>query len=329
MADNEGTDSPVETEPTDDAGDPDADASPNDEQDSRDPSAAAGDGEVAETDVEADTVGEAVTDPDGDETDVGGVVEDERELIDRVAEHDEDLGDAVSDLVDWTFGLQDRTAELESEVESLESEVEELEATVEQKDEEIEDLTSRLKRKQADFQNYKKRAKKRQEGIKDRATEDLVERLVDVRNDLVRAIESDHEDVESLREGVEMILREFDRVLDDEGVEEIDPDPGETVDPQRHEVMMQVDSARPEGAIHDVYDSGYEMGGKVLQPARVTVSNGADHDPEGDDGDSPDDSDDSETDDDSADSETDDEDAGDDSDEEDAGDEPKEADGAA
>ena len=279
MADNEGTDSSVETEASGDVGDPDADASPADEQESPDPSAAAGDGETAQTGVDAGPTAEVVTELGDDEVDVGGV-EDERELIDRVAEHDEDLGDAVSELVDWTFELQDRTAELESEIESLES-------AVEEKDEEIDDLTSRLKRKQADFQNYKKRAKKRQDQIKERATEDLVERLVDVRNDLVRAIESDHEDVESFRDGVEMTLREFDRVLDDEDVEEIDPDPGEEVDPVRHEVMMQVDSARPEGAIHDVYDSGYEMAGKVLQAARVTVSNGADHDPEGDDEDTP------------------------------------------
>jgi len=273
MADNEGTDSSVETEASGDVADSDADAPPADEQESPDPSAAAGDGETAQTGVDAGPTAEVVTELGDDEVDVGGVVEDERELIDRVAEHDEDLGDAVSELVDWTFELQDRNAELEAEIESLESEIEE-------QDDEIDDLTARLKRKQADFQNYKKRAKKRQDQIKERATEDLVERLVDVRNDLVRAIESDHEDVESFREGVEMTLREFDRVLDDEDVEEIDPDPGDEVDPQRHEVMMQVDSARPEGAIHDVYDSGYEMAGKVLQAARVTVSNGADHDPE-------------------------------------------------
>jgi molecular chaperone GrpE len=279
MADNEGTDSPVDAEASGDAGDPDADAPVADEQESPDSAAVDGDGETAATDAEAETTAEVVTEPTGDEADVGSVVEDERELIDRVAEHDEDLGDAVSELVDWALETRDRNADLETEVDDLENAVDELEATVEEQADEIDDLKSRLKRKQADFQNYKKRAKKRQDQIKERATEDLVERLVDVRNDLVRAIESDHEDVESFREGVEMTLREFDRVLDDEDVEEIAPDPGDEVDPQRHEVMVQVDSQHPEGAIHDVYDSGYEMAGKVLQPARVTVSNGVDHDP--------------------------------------------------
>ncbi|ELY66445.1 nucleotide exchange factor GrpE [Natronococcus jeotgali] len=152
--------------------------------------------------------------------------------------------------------------------------VEQLRAELEEAEAEIEDLEGRLKRKQADFQNYKKRAKKRQEQMKDRATEDLVERLVGVRDNLKRALEEDSDDVESLREGVEMTLREFDRVLDEEDVSEIDPEPGTETDPQRHEVMMRVDSDQPEGTVADVYTPGYEMGEKVIQNAQVTVSNG-------------------------------------------------------
>ncbi len=169
------------------------------------------------------------------------------------------------------------TAEPEAETESTDAEaetVEQLRAELEEAEAEIEDLESRLKRKQADFQNYKKRAKKRQEQMKDRATEDLVERLVGVRDNLKRALEEDSDDVESLREGVEMTLREFDRVLEDEEVSEIDPEPGTETDPQRHEVMMQVDSDQPEGTIADVYTPGYEMGEKGIQNAQVTVSNG-------------------------------------------------------
>jgi molecular chaperone GrpE len=152
--------------------------------------------------------------------------------------------------------------------------VEELRAELAEAESEIDELEGRLKRKQADFQNYKKRAKKRQQQIKDRATEDLVERLVGVRDNLKRALEEESDDVESLRGGVRMTMQEFDRVLADEDVAEIDPDPGTEADPQRHEVMMQVDSPHPEGTIAEVYTPGYEMGEKVIQNAQVTVSNG-------------------------------------------------------
>ncbi|NHN47728.1 nucleotide exchange factor GrpE [Halostella sp. JP-L12] len=183
------------------------------------------------------------------------------QLPNAVAEHDEELGDEVHQL-------------LEKAVE-LDSRVDELEAAVEERDEEIDDLEDRLKRKQADFQNYKKRAKKRQDQIRDRATEDLVERLLDVRDNLKRAVDQDHDDVESIREGVKMTLKEFDRVLDAENVSEIDPEPGEDVDPQRHEVMMRVESDQPADTIAEVYKPGYEMSDKVLETAQITVSDGS------------------------------------------------------
>jgi len=157
--------------------------------------------------------------------------------------------------------------ELEEHLADLEAEAAEAEARAD-------DLESKLKRERADFQNYKKRAKKRQEQLKDRATEDLVENLLDVRDNLQRAVADDHENVESVQEGVEMTLDELDRVFAEENVTEIAPAPGAETDPQRHEVMMQVDSDQPEGTVADVYQPGYEMGEKVLRAAQVTVSEG-------------------------------------------------------
>ncbi|MFC7166454.1 nucleotide exchange factor GrpE [Halospeciosus flavus] len=164
--------------------------------------------------------------------------------------------------------------ELAAEVEALRAERDELAAQVEEKEEEVESLTERLQRTQADFQNYKKRAKQKQEDIRERATEDLVEDLLDVHDNLRRALEEESGDVESLREGVELTKKEFDHVLEGEGVEMVAPDPGDEVDPTRHEVMMRQESERPEGTVVDLYRPGYEMGGKVLREAQVTVSAG-------------------------------------------------------
>lgn len=161
--------------------------------------------------------------------------------------------------------LRDRIDELEAERERLETRVAEAEA-------ERDDLTARLKRKAADFENYKKRQQRQREQLEEAATERLVTRLLDVRDNLKRALDEEAEDVDSLREGVKLTLTEFDRVLDAEDVAEIDPTPGTAVDPERHEVMLQVDSEQPEGHIAEVYQSGYEMGEKVLRPAQVTVS---------------------------------------------------------
>ncbi|WP_115862573.1 nucleotide exchange factor GrpE [Halorussus litoreus] len=156
----------------------------------------------------------------------------------------------------------------------LEAHFAELEADAEEAEARADDLEGKLKRERADFQNYKKRAKKRQEQLQETATEDLVENLLDVRDNLVRALDDDHDDLDSLREGVEITLKELDRVFDDENVDEIAPEPGAETDPQRHEVMMQVESDQPEGTVADVYQPGYEMGEKVLRAAQVTVSDG-------------------------------------------------------
>jgi molecular chaperone GrpE len=198
----------------------------------------------------ADADGEASDAPDADEaqsTTAADSVPDD--LAAQVSEYDEELGAAVE--------------QLESRVETLESELSDREAK-------IDDLTGRLKRKQADFQNYKKRAEKRREQLQERATEDLVERIVTVRDNLVRALEQDAD--ADIRPGIESTLTEFDRILADENVSPIEPAPGEDVDPHRHEVMMRVEGDQPAGTVVDVYQPGYEMGEKVIRPAQVTVS---------------------------------------------------------
>jgi molecular chaperone GrpE len=186
--------------------------------------------------------GEAAAD---DADDVERAASTETGLAADVADTDEDLAESVADL-------EARVAELEAA---------------------LDDARSKLTRKQADFQNYKKRMKKKQEQVEARATEDLVERLVPVRDNLVRAL--DQEEGADIRPGVESTLAELDRVLDGENVSPIEPQQGDDVDPHRHEVMLRVDSEQPEGTVVDLYQPGYEMAEKVIRPAQVTVSAGA------------------------------------------------------
>lgn len=164
--------------------------------------------------------------------------------------------------------------ETSAEVSALREERDELAARVEELEAERDELESRVKRTVADFENYKKRQAKKREELATAATEELVERLLDVRDNLKRAIDQADEDGESLREGIKLTLAEFDRVLDAEDVTEIEPACGDDVEPQRHEVMMRTESEHPEGQIADVYNVGYEMNGKVLRPAQVAVSDG-------------------------------------------------------
>lgn len=189
----------------------------------------------------------------GTATTEDGAVDPDPELVERVAEADpEELARELTTVRQRAESAEDALAAEEARAEELES---------------------KLKRKTADFQNYKKRMEKRREEEKERATEELVERLLDVRDNLVRALDQD-EDTD-IRGGIEKTLDTFDRVLDAENVATIEPDAGEEVDPQRHEVLLRVDSDHPEGTVDSLQRPGYEMAGKVIRPAQVTVSDGA------------------------------------------------------
>jgi molecular chaperone GrpE len=230
------------------------------------------------------------TEPDDapESDDESGAVDSESdadgESLDDIAEQPD--GDVGSLLEDITGDGEDATDELVERVEGTDPEViaeeltalrEALDATEEQLSEreaEVDDLESRLKRKQAEFQNYKKRQKKRMEEEKQRATEDLVSRLVDVRDNLQRAL--DQEEGADIRPGVESTLRQFDDELDKENVERIEPEPGEDVDPTRHEALATIASDQPEDTVAEVHRPGYEMGGKVIRTAQVAVSDGSD-----------------------------------------------------
>lgn len=179
-----------------------------------------------------------------------------------------DLSDGESDTepVDDEQPIEDP----EATIEALQAEIESLEATIETQAAEIDDLTDSLSRSRADFQNYKKRMQNKQDEMQARATEDLVSQFTKIRENLVRALDQD-EDAD-IRPGIRSTLDEFDAILEAENVEIISPDPGDEVDPKQHEVMMRVESDQPDGTIADVYQDGYELAGKVLQAAQVTVS---------------------------------------------------------
>ncbi|MFP4530324.1 MAG: nucleotide exchange factor GrpE [Halodesulfurarchaeum sp.] len=190
-------------------------------------------------------------------------------LLAEIASLDEELAAAVGDRLER---LEEEIETLEDKLGTAEEELETVENELETAENELETVEERLEHTRADFRNYKERAKRRQDEIRERATEDLIERLLEVRDNLGRALADESGDVDSLREGVELTRKQFDRVFEEENVERIDPDPGTDVDANRHEVMMQVESDQPAETIHSVYRPGYEMAGKILRPAQVTVA---------------------------------------------------------
>ncbi len=126
----------------------------------------------------------------------------------------------------------------------------------------------------ADFDNYRKRTEDRLRQRWDRAQADLVSRLLEPLDDLLRvtALEPGNASVEAIVEGVDLVERKFFRVLEEAGVEVVDPG-GEAFDPNTMEAMMRVPAGSDDDddMVERVFQRGYTFRGQLVRPARVSV----------------------------------------------------------
>ena len=138
------------------------------------------------------------------------------------------------------------------------------------------DLLDDLRRLQAEFDNYRKRMLREQTAMATRASARLIERLLPVLDNLERAVEHGEGGP-----GMELVLKDFKQVLNQEGVEEIEAE-GVPFDPRLHEAFQVVeDSDVSEPTVKAVYRRGYRIGDGVLRAPMVVVAQPVDDAPDG------------------------------------------------
>jgi len=138
-----------------------------------------------------------------------------------------------------------------------------------------EDYLTRLSYLQADLENFKKRFDREAEQIKNYCTERLVIQLLDVVDELELAVKNGEISTspDSLIEGVEMTLKKFRKVLEQEGVTPIESPEGKVFDPTRHNAVAVVEQDDvAEGTVLEEIRRGYMMKGKVIRPTIVKVA---------------------------------------------------------
>jgi molecular chaperone GrpE len=139
---------------------------------------------------------------------------------------------------------------------------------------EIERLQDQSLRRQAELVNFRRRAQKEIAESAALGQGRLLELLVPVVDDFERAVDAESEDVRAYHEGVELILRSLHKVLEQIGVERIDPR-GEAFDPRYHEAIARHETDEvPDGHVLDVYQTGYRLGDRLIRPAAVVVAFG-------------------------------------------------------
>ena len=151
------------------------------------------------------------------------------------------------------------------------SETEQLKAELAKSQSIIADYTDHLKRLQAEFENYCKRVEKERKEFAGAASEKLVVKLLLIIDDFERALVTLKGVPEEARKGIEMIFKNFHKILDEERVEPIKA-VGQKFDPYKHEVLMQAESDKPDDTVLEELQKGYTMNGKVIRYAKVKIS---------------------------------------------------------
>ena len=133
-----------------------------------------------------------------------------------------------------------------------------------------EDGDAKYLRLMADFQNYKKRVEKEKKDLYSYANEKLATDLLEVVDNFERALS--HEDSgDGFKEGMEMIFKQLNGVLEKHGLAEI-PALGEDFDPNFHNAVMTEETDKYEsGKVSGVLQKGYTLNGKVIRPSMVKV----------------------------------------------------------
>jgi molecular chaperone GrpE len=144
------------------------------------------------------------------------------------------------------------------------------------------DLKDKLLRLMADMENLRRRTEREVADARSYAVANFARDMLNVADNVRRAIESVPDEArasaegafQSLIEGIDLTERDLLKTLERHGVKKLDPQ-GQKFDPNVHQAMFEVPNAEvPNGTVVQVVQSGYVIGERVLRPALVGVAKG-------------------------------------------------------
>lgn len=156
---------------------------------------------------------------------------------------------------------QDETAKLTAEIEELQAQIEK------QKDDYI--------RLMAEFDNFRRRTLREKADLIKTGGESCMKAILPVIDDFERALQAveKSDDIDALKEGVNLIYNKFRSFLNSNGVKEMETI-GEEFDPDKHEAIAQIPAPAPEqkGKIIDCTQKGYTLNDVVIRFPKVVVA---------------------------------------------------------
>lgn len=126
----------------------------------------------------------------------------------------------------------------------------------------------------AEFDNFRRRTLREKQDMVKTAAEKAMKDLLPVVDDFERAIAAMDQtaDIDSLREGVDLIYNKFIKYLEQQGVKPIEST-GKDFDPELHDAITMFPAAdeSQRGKVVDTTTRGYTIHDKVLRHAKVVV----------------------------------------------------------
>ncbi|TDR22414.1 nucleotide exchange factor GrpE [Marinicella litoralis] len=196
---------------------------------------------------------------------------------------DEDLNASGESITDDEFNDEDEVViaelddnelsaleQMQAKIESLQAELDETKAKLAEKDDEV-------LRVVAEGMNLQKRLQRDLDNTRKFANDKIIKAMIPVMDSFDKALEVINDDncevsTEAMIEGTQNTQKIFAKVLQDNGIEIIDP-VGETFDPEQHEAMSMVPSPDHEkNTIVNVFQKGYLLNGRVVRAAMVVVA---------------------------------------------------------
>ena len=103
------------------------------------------------------------------------------------------------------------------------------------------------------------------------AIERFAQELLTVKDALELTLATPASTNDTLKDGVELTLKNLKAAFDKSQISEIDP-LNEKYDPHRHQAMTMLESDQPAGTVVQVFQKGYLLNDRVLRPALVAVA---------------------------------------------------------
>lgn len=137
---------------------------------------------------------------------------------------------------------------------------------------EVEQYKDNYLRAVAEFDNYRKRTLKEKAELLLNGSEKAVCAFLPILDDFERAIADKTEDVNAIKEGVQIIFNKFNKTLESLGVKKIETE-GKDFDVDFHEAVAMVPGMGDDkkGKVIDCVQTGYQLNDKVIRHAKVAV----------------------------------------------------------